>query len=129
MREGDGLKIIIFNLVKEKIKNEYLVRTSNMMSFLALKLIKTDRSLFVKIGDMVVSSNNSAHFVSQALGAAKVGFIGCIFSVIQYSIVILIVYYSMTENCGYKCNDYFTHITVDLPIIIYANNDIVQLAI
>ena len=49
---------IVFALIKAKIKEESLVLTTNMLRFLALRLINNDQTLIVKIGNIVTSSNN-----------------------------------------------------------------------
>ena len=45
---------VIFSLVKTKIKNESLVLTSNMIRFLAMRLLNSDSGLVAKIGNVVV---------------------------------------------------------------------------
>ena len=45
---------LIFGLVKAKIKKEYLILTPNMMRFFALKLINNDKTLMVKVGNIVI---------------------------------------------------------------------------
>jgi hypothetical protein len=70
-------------LAKEKIKQESLVLTPNMIRFLALKLINEDQTLIVKIGNIVVSSNNRARLITRVIGSSLIGFVGAIFSLLQ----------------------------------------------
>lgn len=120
---------LVFGLVKEKIKNESLVLTPNMMRLLALKLINTDQSFMVKIGNIVVSANNRVRLLSRVLGAAIIGFAGALFSALPYAILLLLSYFYATENCGYKCHDYFEHIPKEGPVRIYAEKPTGHLAI
>jgi len=98
---------MVFNLVKAKIKNESLVLTPNMLRFLALKLINNDQTLIVKIGNIIASSNNRARLFARVSGSAIIGFVGALFSIFPYAVLMMILYFNTTENCGYKCSDYF----------------------
>jgi hypothetical protein len=111
---------LIFSLVKKKIKNESLIITPNMMRFLALKLLSNDESLIVKLGNIVTSSDNRIRLFSRVLGSAILGFLGALFSIFPYALLIAVLYFGSTENCGYKCHDYFEHIPKEQPAIIYA---------
>ena len=120
---------VVFALVKAKIKKESLVLTPNMMRFLALKLINHDQTLIVKIGNIVASSNNRARLFAQVFGAAIIGFVGAVVSTLPYAILMLLLYFDTTENCGYKCSDYFEHIPKEGPVKIYGEKSTGHLAI
>jgi hypothetical protein len=45
------MKKVIFHLVRDKIENELLLITPNLIRFLALKLIDDEPGLMVKIGN------------------------------------------------------------------------------
>ena len=110
---------VVFNLVKAKIKNESLSLTPNMLRFLALKLINNDQTLIVKIGNIIVSSNNRARLFARVSGAAVIGFVGALFSIFPYAVLMMVLYFNTTENCGYKCPDYFETLPKEGPVEIY----------
>ena len=110
---------IVFALVKAKIKNESLVVTPNMIRFLALKLIKNDQTLIVKVGNIIASSNNRARLFSRVAGSAIIGFVGALVTTVPYCILMLLLYFNATENCGYKCSDYFEQLPKEGPAQIY----------
>ena len=120
---------MIFDLVKAKIKNESLVLTPNMLRFLALKLINNDQTLLVKIGNIIVSSNNRARLFARVSGSAIIGFVGALFSIFPYAVLMMVIYFTSTENCGYKCSDYFEHIPKEGPVQIYGEKSTGHLAI
>ena len=113
------LKKLIFSLVKEKLRNESLVLTPNMIRFLALKMINEDQSLIVKIGNMVVSSNNRVRLFTRITGTTIIAFVGAVFSILPYAILMAIMYFNETKNCGYNCDAYFQHLPKDEPLTIY----------
>lgn len=110
---------IVFNLVKAKIKDESLVLTPNMLRFLALKLINNDQTLMVKIGNILVSSNNRARLLARVSGSAVIGFVGALFSIVPYAVLMMVIYFDTIENCGYKCSDYFEQLSKQGPVEIY----------
>lgn len=110
---------IIFALVKASIKTESLVLSPNLIRFLALKLINNDQTLIVKIGNIIVSSNNRTRLFIRVAGASIIGFVGALFATLPYCIVILLLYFDATENCGYKCSDYFEQLPKEGPTRIY----------
>jgi hypothetical protein len=110
---------IVFTLVKAKIKNESLILTPNMMRFLALKLINNDQTLLVKIGNIVASSNNQAQLFSRVAGSAIIRFLGALVATLPYGILMVLLYFNATENCGYKCSDYFEQLPKEGPAKIY----------
>ena len=104
---------LVFGLVKEKIKNESLVLTPNMIRFLALKLINNDQSLIIKIGNIVASSSNRARLLVRVSAAAVIGFVGALFSVFPHAVLMMVVFFDATANCEYPCQDYFEHLPKD----------------
>lgn len=65
--KSQAIKDLIFRLAKQKIKNETLVLTPNLIRLFALKLISEDKSV---IGNIVLSSENRIRFM---------GFVGATF--------------------------------------------------
>ena len=110
---------IIFDLVKAKIKNESLILTPNMLRFLALKLINNDQTLTVKIGNIIVSSNTRVRLFARVSGSAIIGFVGALFSIFPYAVLMIIFYFNITENCGYKCSNYFETLPKESHLEIY----------
>lgn len=123
------IKEWVFHLVKEKIKNESLVLTPNMMRFLALKLLNPDQSFIGKIGNIVISSNNRVRLLTRLSGAAIIGFVGALFSVLPYAILMMLIFFEGTQNCGYPCDDYFQHLPQEAPVRIYAEQSTGHLVI
>ena len=121
---------LIFNLVKAKVKDESLALTPNMMRFLALKLINNDKPLLVKIGDTLFSASNRARLLARLCVAGFFGSITSAVSVIfPHAILILLLSFDLTANCGYKCNDYFEHLPKEGPVRIYAETSDGNIAI
>ena len=106
VKDPEIIKIVL-TLVKAKLKKESLVLTPNMMRFLALKWINNDQILIVKIGNIVDSSNNPARLFTRLAGFAIIGFVGALVATIPYAIFMLLIFFNATENCSYKCSDYF----------------------
>jgi hypothetical protein len=110
---------VVFALVKAKIKNESLVLTPNMMRFVALKLINDNPTLIVKIGNIVVSSNARSRLLIRAAGSAIIGFVGALTATFPYCILMLLLYFNATENCGDRCSDYFEQLPQEGPSQTY----------
>ena len=110
---------MVFNLVKAKIKNESLILSPNMLRFLALKLINNDQTLIVKIGNIIVSSNNRTRILARVSGSAIIGFVGALFSIFPYAVLMMVIYFNTTENCGYKCSDYFETLPKEGHVELY----------
>jgi hypothetical protein len=123
------IKNLIFSLVKEKLKNESLVLTPNMIRVLALKLINEDQTLIVKIGNVILSSTNRVRLLTRLSGTAVIALLGGIFSLFPYAIVMVLIYFDQTENCGFNCNAYFKYLSKDLPVAIYAEESVGHLVI
>ena len=120
---------MVFDLVEAKIKNESLVLTPNMLRFLALKLINNDQPFIVKIGNILVSSNSRVRLFARVSGSAIIGFVGALFSIFPYAVLMMVIYFNTTENCGYKCSDYFEQLPKKGPVEIYGKKSTGNLVI
>jgi hypothetical protein len=118
--KSPNIKKFIFSLVKKKLKNESLVLTPNMIRFLALKLISEDQTLIVKIGNVVFSSRNRVRLLTRLAGTAAIAVLGAVFSILPYAILMIVMYFESTRNCGYDCAAYFQHLPNEVPLQIYA---------
>jgi hypothetical protein len=114
------IKQFIFSLVTKKLKNESLTITPNMIRFLALKLITKDQTLLVKIGNVVLSSNNRVRLLTRLAGTATIAILGALFSLFPYAVLMAIMYFDGTQNCGYNCNAHFEHLPKEVPVKIYS---------
>lgn len=110
---------VIFNLVKAKIKNEVFLLTPNMIRFLALNLKSKDQTLIVKIGNIIASSNTRVRLLSRMGGSLIMGVFGALSASFGYSILMFLLYFNATENCYYKCSDYFEQLPAEGSISIY----------
>ena len=120
---------IVFALVKANIKNESLVLTPNMIRFLALKLINPDQTLIVKMGNMIVSTNNQVRLFSRIAGSAIIGVVGALAGTLPYAILMFLLYFDVTEDCGYKCSNYFEQLPKEGTAKIYGEKAIGHLLI
>lgn len=131
---------IVFHLVKARVKQESLILTPNMMRFLALTLINNDQTLIVKLGNIIASSNNRIRLFARLMGATAIGFLGALFSTLTYAVLMMVIYFDTTENCGYNYSDYFEQLPKEGPVnicdekstghvFIGANDDAQQIAI
>lgn len=122
---------VIFSLVKAKIKDESLVLTPNMIRFLALRILNSDSGLIAKIGNVIVSSDNRVRLLTRVMGAAGIGLVSALLSSFAYGILIMILYFDTTHNCGYRCNDYFEHLpkAKDQSVRVFAEKSTGQLVI
>ena len=110
---------IVFSLVKAKIKDESIILTPNMMRFLALKLIKNDQTFMVKVGNIMLSANSRAQFITWVVFSTAVGVVGAAANLLPYTVLIMILWFNSTENCGRKCSNYFEQIPKEGPFEIY----------
>ena len=120
---------VIFSLVKAKIKDESLVLTPNTIRFLALRLLNTDSSLIAKIGNVVVSSDNRVRLLTRVAASAGIGVISALLSSFAYGMLIMILCFDSTHNCGYRCDDYFEHLPKDQSVRVFAEKPTGQLVI
>ena len=96
-----------------------MVLTPNMIRFLALKLSKNDQTLLIKIGNIIVSSNNRVRLFTRVTGSAFIRFFGALVTSFPYGILMLVLYFNATENCGHKCSNYFEQLPKERPAQIY----------
>jgi formylmethanofuran dehydrogenase subunit D len=120
---------LIFGLVKEKVQDQSLIIAPNMIRFMALKLIGNDKTFVTSFGKIIVSSNNRIRFFSRILGATLLGFAAAIFAIVPYGILIAILYFGATENCGYNCENYFELVPKQETQRIYAEKSFGNLII
>jgi hypothetical protein len=107
--------------MKEKVKNQSLIITPNMIRFLALTLLKNDESLIKKIGNVVVSADSRAQLFSRIFGSSIIGLVAGLFQFFPLAILMTMIYYDSTANCGYKCHDYFELIPKESSVRVYSN--------
>lgn len=116
------IKELVFTLVKEKIKNQSLVITPNLMRFLALRLLNRDQTLLVKIGNVIFSSSSRARLFVRVGGSAIIGIIGSFITTLPYVILLVLLSFDVTHNCGYDCSTHFDDVPQETPIQIYSDN-------
>ena len=104
--QNPTIRKLIFNLVGAKIKNESLVLTPNMIRFLALKLLKNDKHLVVKVGSLLVSTQSRNRICTRISSSFLIGIMAGIGATVSYGIVLMLLVYSLSGNCGYPCQTY-----------------------
>lgn len=67
----------------------------------------------------MTSSNNRARLFIRVARSAIIGFAGALVATLPYCILMLLLYFNATENCGYKCSDYFEQFPKEEPVKIY----------
>lgn len=112
---------LIFKLVKAKINQESLVMSPNLIRFLALKLKNPNQTFLIKMGNLITSSDNQLRLLVRVIFAGTIGVCASFFGSIQFIVFILAVSYNLTEDCGYKCSNYFEQLPKDEPIKILAD--------
>jgi hypothetical protein len=90
-----------------------------MIRFLALKLINEDQSAITKIGNVVLSSSNRIRLLTRLTGTAVIAVSTALLSTLPHAIILLIVYFEGTQNCGYNCDAYFEELPKEVPVKIY----------
>lgn len=116
------LKKLLFKMVKEELRGQAFVLTPNMLRFLALTLKSDDHTLQAKIGSLILSSDNQVRFVARAFGTAVIAFVGGLFVSASYAILLAIIYFDATQNCNYRCEDYFEKLPQDQIGTVYVEN-------
>lgn len=61
---------IIFSLIKDKMKEESLALTPNMIRYLALRLINNNESFIIKVKSLLTSSKNRVRLITRISGSA-----------------------------------------------------------
>ena len=92
------------------MKNESLVLIQNVIHFLALKLVKNDQDLIIKIGNVLASSSNRTRLLAQVYVVAAIEFVAPILVALSNAILIMVLYFDATQNCGYQCQNYLEHL-------------------
>jgi hypothetical protein len=123
------MKKLIFKLLKKNLETESLVMTPNLLRLLAFKLMSDDQTLMVKIGNIVVSSNNRVRLLTRLSGTFIIGVLGAIFSTLPYAIFMVLIYFEGSQNCGYNCDAHFQHVPKESIIRIYGEQSSGHLAI
>jgi hypothetical protein len=119
--KNQKIKELIFHLVKQKIKNESLVLTPNMIRLLAKKIVNDEVSWSASIGNIVVSTNYQKRLSLRTLGRIIFGgVIGVTATSIRVGVFFLILYFFETDHCYYKCEDHFEKLPPNDPIEILA---------
>jgi len=117
VNDPDIIKLI-FALVKAKIKKESIVLTPNLIRYLAWRLVNDDKTLFLKIRNIFLFSESQARISFRVIGTAFIAFIGAVFNMLPYSILIALTYFDTTENCYHRCSDYFHELPAEGPVKI-----------
>ena len=110
------IKELIFRLAKEKIKNQSLVITPNLIRFFALTLVNQEKSLIVKIENVIMSSENRTRFITRVIGASLMGLLGAAATLLPYAVLLTLLVFIEPENCGYNCDDYFHKFSTKDPV-------------
>lgn len=85
---------IIFNLVKEQIKKESLVLRPNL----------------------IMLSAKSRSRVIMRLGVSNlVGIVTALLTTVSYAILMFLLFFDASQNCVYKCSDYFEQLPKEGP--------------
>lgn len=131
MVNNNRLKQVIFSLVKEKIQNESLVLTPNMMRFIALRLIDNDTPMVTKIGNVIVSSESRSRLIARLAGTMVFSLFGSIFSALPYVVLMTLIYFNITSDCmyHYQCQNYFDQLPKDEVVTIYGKTSNGHIAI
>lgn len=120
------IKKLMFNLVKEKMKDSALVITPNLMRFLALTLKNKEQNLIVKVGNIILSSENRIRLTARVIGSAVVGVVSALASAtiasIPYIVLLMLISYDTTEHCGYNCNNHFEQLPSHEAVNIYQDD-------
>lgn len=112
---------LIFELVKEKMKNESLAITPNLMRYLATRLIREDRTLIVQVGNLVVQSESRNRFLTRISTAAIAGTITGLGVAFGYGVLLSLMVFLNTESCFMKweCDEYFEPVPMEMPMEFY----------
>ena len=112
------IKNLIFSIVKKKVQNESIIITPRMIRFLALRLISNDQTIIVKVGNIISSSSNRARLGTRVISSAFVAFIAALWATFPYAVLIMVISFLETENCGYTCNRHFEPVPKGEPAIV-----------
>lgn len=93
-----------------------------MIRFLALQLIKKDKTLILKFANIVVSSKNRVRLLTRTLGSIAIGVVGALVSIFPVAIFLTVFYFYEIENCGYNYEAHFQKLPQNQPIEIYTEH-------
>lgn len=113
---------IIFGLTKEKLKNESLVITPNLIRFFALRLVNSQPSTLVRIGNLVSSTDNQVRLLFRVGGSLVAGAVASLAATLPYGILFLLIFFMESEYSGYKGDKYFETISNTEPITLLTEN-------
>lgn len=117
------IKKVIFGLVKEKLQNESLVITPNLVRYLATRLIKNDRTLITQLGNIVLQSESRARFVTRVATSAIFGTVSALGVPFAYAALLSLLTFFNTEHCFIPCDEYFNQIPMEKPLDLYEKLD------
>lgn len=106
---------IIFVVLKEQLTDKTLVLSPNMIRFLALQLISKNKpSRLVEIvGTLRTVSENPVRLIMRSLGAIVLGTVAAVGNMLPYGIILMLMYFDATKNCGHICSNYFEQLPKD----------------
>lgn len=81
--------------------------------------MNNDQTLIVKIGNILDSSNNRARLFTPLTRSTMIRFVGALVATFLYAILMLLLFFNGTENCGHKYSDYFEQLPKEEPTKIY----------
>ena len=113
------IRKMIFELAALKISNASLVLTPNMIRFLALKLLKNDKSLVVKVGSMLLTAQSRKRMATRLSSSIITGIMAGVGFAVPAGVLMALMSFSMTENRGYQCEQYFEQLPSEGPIRVF----------
>ena len=119
--KSEKITKLIYKLLGSEFKDETIAITPNLIRYVATALIKINMNerWYIKFVDFIAAFDNKMRAVYRIGGSAAIaGFVGFFSTSIRYGIIALIIHYQATENCGYRCSDYFEHISKDEPFFV-----------
>ncbi|QXE46097.1 hypothetical protein IV203_000075 (plastid) [Nitzschia inconspicua] len=118
-----NLRRIVFELAKEKLTNESLIITPNLIRFVGLRLINPNQTTVVTIGNFLTSTDNRVRLILRFSASVIAGIIAGIASSLSYGILLLLICFLESEQCGFSCDTYFDKIPPEPEAInVYTKN-------
>ena len=112
------LKKLIFRLVRGKIKNESLQFSPNLIRLVARKIITQDTNLLIQVGNTALFADNRERFITRVAGTAIAAIVTTIVNFTSYGVLLAIMLFLGTDECGYRCEDYFENLHVSKDGIV-----------
>ena len=101
------LTAIIFKLIRAKMANQSLVISTNLMRFIALKMLKPEESIWeVGINNIVLTDNRN-RLIVRVLASIAVGLANLAIGSLFYGLLGIFMAWDGTEYCGMNCDRYF----------------------